>query len=179
MNIPIQIDVISIARATNAARYEYLDTVQKRTETIRLENELWQRAVEEFRAAFEKEDAAFKQYRASLKTSPLKEADKERDKQYAALRDAVKAYAKFPILISCYCLECSQQSYCFLSAAKILKKATQTMKNRTHRLQQHDTRSRTAHPDRPAWMKTDYISLSFILVRPSPQLHKGNLHTLL
>ena len=58
MNIPIQIDTVSIARATNAAHYEYLDTVRKRTGEIRLENELWQRAVEEFRQAFEKEDAA-------------------------------------------------------------------------------------------------------------------------
>ena len=73
MNTPIQIDTTSIARATNAAHYEYLDTVRKRTGEIRLENELWQRAVEEFRAAFEKEDTAFKQYRASLKTSPLNE----------------------------------------------------------------------------------------------------------
>lgn len=46
MNIPIQIDVISIAQATNAAHYEYLTTVRKRTEEIRLENDLWQRAVE-------------------------------------------------------------------------------------------------------------------------------------
>ena len=58
MNIPIQIDVISIARAANAAHYEYLTTVRKRTEETRLENELWQRAVEEFREAFEKEDKA-------------------------------------------------------------------------------------------------------------------------
>ena len=97
MQMSIQIDQISIARATNAAHYEYLTTVRKRTEEIRLENELWQRAVDEFRAAYDKEDAAFKQYRASLKTSPLKEADKERDVHYAALRDAIKAYAKFPI----------------------------------------------------------------------------------
>ena len=97
MEIPMQIDQISIARATNAAHYEYLATVRKRTEEIRLENELWQRAVDEFRQAFDKEDAAFKQYRASLKTSPLKEADKERDANYAALRDTIKAYAKFPI----------------------------------------------------------------------------------
>ena len=97
MEIAKQIDQISIARAANAAHYEYLATVRKRTEERRIEHELWKKAVQEFRAAFEKEDAAFKQYRASLKTSPLKEADKERDKQYAALRDAVKAYAKFPI----------------------------------------------------------------------------------
>ena len=58
MNIPIQIDTTSIARATNAAHYEYLTTVRKRTEEIRLENELWQRAVEEFREVFEKEDKA-------------------------------------------------------------------------------------------------------------------------
>ena len=58
MEIPIQIDTVSIARAANAAHYEYLDTVRKRTEEIRLEHDLWQRAVEEFREAFEKEDAA-------------------------------------------------------------------------------------------------------------------------
>ena len=97
MNTPQQIDLISIARATNTAHYEYLVTVRKRTEEIQLDHELWRKAVEDFRQAFEKEGAAFKQYRASLKTPPLKEADKERDKQYAALRDAIKAYAKFPI----------------------------------------------------------------------------------
>jgi|GEM_PF-2869263 len=93
----MQIDQISIARATNAAHYEYLTTVRKRTEEIRLENELWQRAVEEFREAFEKEDKAFKQYRASDHTSALQKADEERDKLYASLRDTIKAYAKFPI----------------------------------------------------------------------------------
>ena len=101
MNIPIQIDTISISRAQNAAHYEYLATLRRRTEEIRLENDLWHQAVGEFRTAFEKEDAAFKQYRASLKTSPLKEADAERDKQYAALRDTlrdtIKAYAKLLI----------------------------------------------------------------------------------
>ena len=40
MNITIQIDIISIARAANAAHYEYLTTVRKRTEEIWLENEL-------------------------------------------------------------------------------------------------------------------------------------------
>ena len=93
----MQIDQISIARAANAAHYEYLTTVRKRTEEIRLENELWQRAVEEFREAFEKEDKAFKQYRASDHTSALQKADEERDKLYASLRDTIKAYAKFPI----------------------------------------------------------------------------------
>ena len=46
MNIPIQIDTISIARATNAAHYEYLVTVRKRTEEIQLEKELRQMAVD-------------------------------------------------------------------------------------------------------------------------------------
>ena len=32
MNIPIQIDTTSISRASNAAHYEYLATVRKRTE---------------------------------------------------------------------------------------------------------------------------------------------------
>ena len=93
----MQIDQISIARAANAAHYEYLDTVRKRTEETRLENELWKKAVEEFREAFEKEDKAFKQYRASDHTSALQKADEERDKLYASLRDTIKAYAKFPI----------------------------------------------------------------------------------
>ena len=97
MEIAKQIDQISIARAANAAHYEYLTTVRKRTEEIRLENEFWQRAVEEFREAFEKEDKAFKQYRASDHTSALQKADEERDKLYASLRDTIKAYAKFPI----------------------------------------------------------------------------------
>ena len=43
MNIPQQIDQISIARAANAAHYEYLDTVRKRTEERRLEHDLWHR----------------------------------------------------------------------------------------------------------------------------------------
>ena len=93
----MQIDQISIARAANAAHYEYLDTVRKRTEETRLENELWKKAVEEFREAFEKEDEAFKQYRASDHTSALQQADEERDRLYASLRDTIKAYAKFPI----------------------------------------------------------------------------------
>ena len=97
MEIAMQIDQISIARAANAAHYEYLDTVRKRTEETRLENELWKKAVEEFREAFEKEDKAFKQYRASDHTSDLQKADEERDKLYASLRDTIKAYAKFPI----------------------------------------------------------------------------------
>ena len=97
MEIAMQIDQISIARAANAAHYEYLDTVRKRTEEIQLDHELWHRAVEEFRAAFEKEDTAFKQYRASDHTAVLQKADEERDKLYASLRDTIKAYAKFPI----------------------------------------------------------------------------------
>ena len=58
MEITMQVEQISLARATNAAHYEYLDTVRKRTEETRLENELWKKAVEEFRDAFDKEDKA-------------------------------------------------------------------------------------------------------------------------
>lgn len=97
MELPIQIEAISIARAANAAHYEYLDTVRKRTEEIRLDNDLWHRAVEEFGTAFKKEDEAFKQYRASDHTAALQQADEERDRLYASLRDTIKAYAKFPI----------------------------------------------------------------------------------
>ena len=53
MNIPIQIDTTSISRAPNAAHYEYLATVRRRTEEIRLENDLWHRAVGEFREALQ------------------------------------------------------------------------------------------------------------------------------
>lgn len=97
MQIPQKIESISIARAANAAHYEYLSTVRLRTVETRLEHDLWHRAVEEFREAFEKEDKAFKQYRASDHTSDLQKADEERDKLYASLRDTIKAYAKFPI----------------------------------------------------------------------------------
>lgn len=37
MQLPNQIDIVSIARTANAAHYEYLDTVRKRTEEIRLD----------------------------------------------------------------------------------------------------------------------------------------------
>ena len=39
MQIPQQIESISIARAANAAHYEYLATVRKRTEEIQLDHE--------------------------------------------------------------------------------------------------------------------------------------------
>lgn len=97
MQLQNQIDQVSIARATNAAHYEYLVTVMRRVEEIPIENDLWRKAVDEFRRAFTDEDKAFKKYSASLKTAPLKEADSVRDQQYAALRDAIKAFAKFPI----------------------------------------------------------------------------------
>lgn len=97
MNILIQIDTISISRASNAAHYEYLSTVKKRVTSVRLDNPLWTKAVEEFLEAFKNEDSAFKQYRASERTNSLREMDEERDKQYASLRDAIKTYAKFPI----------------------------------------------------------------------------------
>ena len=97
MELPIQIEAISIARAANAAHYEYLATVRKRTEEIQLDHELWRKAVEEFRAAYAKEDDAFKRYRASDHTAALQQADEERDRLYASLRDTIKAYAKFPI----------------------------------------------------------------------------------
>lgn len=44
MNIPIQIDNTSISRAQNVAHYEYLATVRRRTDEIRLGNVLWHRA---------------------------------------------------------------------------------------------------------------------------------------
>ena len=37
-------------------------------------------------------------------------------------------------------------------------------------------RSRAAHPLHPFWVKIKYISLSFILLRHTPQLYKGNFH---
>lgn len=97
MQLPNQIEAISIARAANAVHYEYLATVRKRTEEIQLDHELWRKAVEEFREAYAKEDDAFKRYRASDHTAALQQADEERDRLYASLRDTIKAYAKFPI----------------------------------------------------------------------------------
>ena len=97
MQLPNQIEAISIARAANASHYEYLATVRKRTEEIQLDHDLWHRAVEEFREAYAKEDDAFKRYRASDHTAALQQADEERDRLYASLRDTIKAYAKFPI----------------------------------------------------------------------------------
>lgn len=97
MQLPNQIETISVARAANAVHYEYFATVRQRTGEIRLDSPLWRKAVDEFCSAFEKEDAAFKQYRASNRTSALQEADEERDKLYASLRDTIKAYANFPI----------------------------------------------------------------------------------
>jgi len=118
MQLPNQIEAISIARAANAAHYEYLDTVRKRTEEIQLENELWRKAVEEFRAAYAKEDEAFKRYRASDHTAALQTADEERDKLYASLRDSIKAFAKFPIA------ETAQQAEPLLKVIKNYKIST-------------------------------------------------------
>ena len=100
MQIPQQIEAISIARAANAAHYEYLDTVRKRTEEIRLDNDLWRRAVEEFGTAFKKEDEAFKRYRASDHTAALQQADEERDRLYASLRDTLLCRICNPTLIT-------------------------------------------------------------------------------
>lgn len=97
MQLPNQIETISVARAANAVHSEYFATVRQRTGEIRLDSPLWRKAVDEFCSAFEKEDVAFKQYRASNRTSALQEADEERDKLYASLRDSIKAFAKFPI----------------------------------------------------------------------------------
>ena len=44
MQILQQIESVSIARAANAAHYEYLATVRKRTEEIQLDHDLWHRA---------------------------------------------------------------------------------------------------------------------------------------
>ena len=41
--------------------------------------------------------SGYKQYNASLHTSSIQQADEERDRLYASLRDAVKTFAKFPI----------------------------------------------------------------------------------
>jgi hypothetical protein len=97
MELPIQIDVISVARAANAAHFEYMSTVCQRVEAAQLENDLWQTAERDFITAYKAEDKAFKQYRASELTEPIRQADEERDRIYASLRDAIKAFAKFPV----------------------------------------------------------------------------------
>lgn len=97
MNIPNQIDQISVSRAANAAHFEYMDSVRRRVEALTLDHALWRQAVEEFIIAFKAEDKAFKQFRDSELTDPIRVADSERDRLYASLRDAVKAFAKFPM----------------------------------------------------------------------------------
>ena len=97
MEIAMQIDQISIARAANAPHYEYMTTFGKRTAELPVDHELWRKGKDEFDTAFKAEDEAFKRYRDSELTDPLKAADEERDKLYASLRDTIKAYAKFPI----------------------------------------------------------------------------------
>ena len=38
MNIPIQIDVIGVSRASNAAHFEYMETVRRRLADVRITN---------------------------------------------------------------------------------------------------------------------------------------------
>ena len=100
--VPVALDSVPKGGKRSAAKrrtnhYEYLAMVMRRVEEIPIENDLWRKAVDEFRRAFTDEDKAFKKYSASLKTAPLRDADTERDRLYASLRDAVKAFAKFPI----------------------------------------------------------------------------------
>lgn len=97
MELPIQIEVISVARAANAAHFEYMSTVQRRASEVRISNPLWRQAVAEFNEAFDAEDKAFKLYRSSELTEPLRVTDEARDQLYASLRDAVKAFAKFKV----------------------------------------------------------------------------------
>ena len=97
MTLPIQIEAISIGRAANAPHYEYMTTFGKRTAELPVDHELWRKGKDEFDTSFKAEDEAFKRYRDSELTDPLKAADEERDKLYASLRDTIKAYAKFPI----------------------------------------------------------------------------------
>ena len=58
MEIPMQIDPISVSRASNAAHFEYMEGVRKRTVALPMDNELWRKAVEEFGVAFKREDEA-------------------------------------------------------------------------------------------------------------------------
>ena len=45
MNIPQQIDTTSVSRASNAAHFEYMEGVRKRTVALPMDNELWRKAV--------------------------------------------------------------------------------------------------------------------------------------
>ena len=94
---PVQVENVGVTRASNAAHYEFFSMVMKRTTDITLDHPLWKQAAEDFAKAFSEEDSAFRQYTSSLQTEPLKLADEERDKLYSALRDAIKAYVKFPV----------------------------------------------------------------------------------
>jgi hypothetical protein len=97
MDLTNQIPDVTVGRAANAPYYEYMTTFGKRTVELPIDHELWRKGKDEFDTAFRAEDEAFKRYRDSELTAPLKAADEERDKLYASLRDTIKAYAKFPI----------------------------------------------------------------------------------
>ena len=97
MELAPQIPDVTVGRAANAPHYEYMTTFGKRTADLPVDHELWRKGKDEFDTAFRAEDEAFKRYRDSELTDPLKAADEERDKLYASLRDTIKAYAKFPI----------------------------------------------------------------------------------
>ena len=97
MEFPKQVAVVSMAKATNAAHYEYMAQVKRRVESRGLGAGRWQEAMAWFAEAVEAEDQAFKLYQASLKTPSLKEADERRDATYQSFKAAVEAFASFPL----------------------------------------------------------------------------------
>ena len=79
MDLTAQIPDVTVGRAANAPHYEYMTTFGKRTAELPVDHELWRKGKDEFDTAFKAEDEAFKRYRDSELTDPL------------------KAYARFPI----------------------------------------------------------------------------------
>ena len=80
MELTAQIPDVTVGRAANAPHYEYMTTFGKRTTELPIDHELWRKGKDEFDAAFKAEDEAFKCYRDSELTDPLKAANEERDK---------------------------------------------------------------------------------------------------
>ncbi|MBQ9417855.1 MAG: hypothetical protein IJU19_04660 [Bacteroidales bacterium] len=97
MEYPKQVAAVSLARAANAAHFDFMAQVLRRIEAHQAGPSRWHEASGEFASAVEAEDAAFKLYQASLMTPSIKDADERRDAAYRSLNAAVEAFASFPI----------------------------------------------------------------------------------
>lgn len=86
MGLTAQIPDVTVGRAANAPHYEYMTTFGKRTAELPVDHELWRKGKDEFDTAFRAEDEAFKRYRDSELTDPIK-ADDDRVRQLLTERN--------------------------------------------------------------------------------------------